>query len=249
MITIKSEKEIGIMREGARILSAILGQIKKEVRPGITTKDLERAAESLFLKYNIKSNFKGYDGYPSLLCASINDVVVHGIPDDRALKEGDIVSLDIGLEHNGYNCDMSITAPVGRVDVETQRLMKVAKKALKIGISQALEGKTFGDIGYEIQKYVEGQNFAVIRDLCGHGIGKKLHEDPQIPNYAKKGEGAKIEKGMVFCIEPMITNGDWRVERGKDDYSFKTKDGSLAAHFEHMVAITEKGPEVLTFFE
>lgn len=249
MIFKKTENEIAIMREGAKKLSEMLLQIKKGVKPGVTTKDLEGAAQALFLKNGLESNFKDYQGYPSLLCTSVNNVVVHGIPSGYELKLGDIVSLDIGLRHKGYNCDMSITVPVGKITPEIQTLLRTTKKALKIGIGAVREGGRFGDIGFAIQNFTEREGFSVIRDLCGHGIGRELHEDPQILNYGKKGSGPKIERGMVFCIEPMITNGDWRVKRGEDDYSFITADGSLAAHYEHMVAVTDKGVEVLTFFE
>ena len=240
-------EEIRIMRRAGRLLAQIMKEIEEMVKPGITTKYLDKAAEGLILKYGAKPNFKGYQGFPATLCICLNEEVVHCLPsEEKRIKEGDIVSLDGGLILNGFNADMAVTIPVGKVSVEAQRLIKVTKKALKRGIKKVKPGRTFGDLGNAIQRYVEGQGYNVIRDLCGHGIGRELHEDPQIPNYGKRRQGPEIKEGMVFCLEPMVTIGDWKLKKSKDGYGYQTKDGSLSAHFEHMIAVTKDGCEVLT---
>jgi methionyl aminopeptidase len=275
MISIKSKEEIEIMAEGGKILAKIMKELEKVVRPGITTKELDGLAESLILKSGGKCSFKGYkdsDGYsvlpyPTCLCTSINEEIVHGVPSDRVLKEGDIISLDLGIFYKGFHSDMAITVPVGKISFEAQRLIRVTKKALKLAIKKVKPGNTFGDIGNTIQEYVESpaytaseavgparaelghRGFNVIRDLCGHGIGKELHEDPQILNYGKRHSGEKIKEGMVFCIEPMVSMGDWHVKRKKDGFGYQTADGSLSAHFEHTVAVTKDGCKVLTGLE
>jgi methionyl aminopeptidase len=246
MIKIKTEEEILIMAEGGKILSGILKELQKEVRPGIKTLELDNLTEKLISKAGGKPSFKGYNSFPSALCISVNDEVVHGVPSQRELKDGDIVSLDIGMKYKGYHSDMAVTLPVGEISKEAKKLLEVTKRALEIGISKAKAGRTFGDIGNAIQEYAESQGFGVVRDLCGHGIGRDLHEDPEILNYGRKGSGSKIEKGMVFCLEPMITAGDWKIKMGRDGYVFRTRDGSLSAHFEHMMAITKDGCRVLT---
>jgi len=253
MIPIKSKEEIGIMAEDGKILAKIMKKLEKAVRPGITTKELDRLAESLIFKCGGKCSFKGYrnsDGYsvipyPACLCTSINEEIVHAIPSERVLKEGDIISLDLGLFLKGYHTDMAITVPV-EVNPEVQRLIRVTKKALKRGIKKVRPGNTFGDISNTIQRYVESQGFNVIRDLCGHGIGKELHEAPQILNYGKRHTGEKIKEGMVFCLEPMVTIGDYKIKRIKNGFGYETADGSLSAHFEYTVAITKNGCKVLT---
>jgi methionyl aminopeptidase len=246
MITVKTPEEIKIMSEGGRILSKIMIEVEKMVKPGITTKELDRAAEALILSKGATPSFKGFNNFPASLCTSVNEEIVHGIPSGRILKDGDIISLDLGLLYKGFHSDMAVTVPVGKVSPGVNRVIKVAKKALKRGISHVRPGGTVGDIGNAIEKYVEGQGFSVVRELCGHGIGKNLHEDPQIPNYGEKNTGAKIKEGMVICIEPMAVIGDWRIKKAKDGYGYETKDGSFAAHFEHTVAITKNGPSVLT---
>jgi methionyl aminopeptidase len=257
MISIKTQEEIKIMAEGGKILAKIMKELEKNVKPGITTEELDRLAESLVLKSGGKCSFKGYkstDGetvrpYPNCLCTSINEEIVHAIPSDRILKEGDIISLDLGIFYKGFHSDMAITVPVGKVSFEAQRLIRATKKALKRGIKKSRIGNTFGDIGNTIQRYVESQGFNVVRELCGHGIGRELHEDPQILNYGKRHTGPEIKEGMTFCLEPMITVGDWKLKKSKDGYGYETKDGSLSAHFEHMVAITKTGCRILTPLE
>lgn len=246
MISIKSEKEIQIMKESAQILAQIMKELEKMIEPGITTKKLDRVAETLILKSGGKCSFKGCEGFPACICASINEEIVHGIPSEKILKQGDIITLDSGVLYKGFHSDMAITVPVGDISQEAARLIKVTKKALKRGIKKILPGNTFGDIGNTIQRYVEDQGYNVIRDLCGHGIGRELHEDPQIPNYGKRKTGLKIKQGMVFCIEPIIAIGDWRIKKAEDGCGWTTKDGSLSAHFEHTIAVTKSGPIVLT---
>jgi methionyl aminopeptidase len=254
MIEIKTPQEIEIMAEGGRILAKIMKELKKRVRPGIKTMELEKLAESLILKAGGKCSFKGYkskDGesirpYPFCLCTSVNEEIVHVPPSDRVLKEGDVLKIDIGMFYKGFHTDMAITVPVGKVSFEAQRLIKVTKKALKLAIKKVRPGNTFGDIGNTIQRYVESQGFNVVRELCGHGIGRELHEEPKILNYGKRKSGEKIKEGMVFCIEPMVTAGDWHLKGTKDGFGYQTVDGSLTAHFEHTIAVTKNGCRVLT---
>jgi methionyl aminopeptidase len=264
MISIKTKEEIKIMIEGGKILAKIMEELEKEVRPGITTKELDGLAESLIFcppkflaaedlpsealakEGKIECSFKGYEGFPACLCTSINEEIVHGVPSDRILKEGNIISLDLGIFYKGFHTDMAITVPVGRVSPEAQRLIRVTKKALKRGIKKVRPGNTFGDIGNTIQRYVESQGFNVIRDLCGHGIGRELHEDPEVLNFGKRRTGPELAEGMVFCIEPMVSIGDWKIKKNKDGCGYQTEDGSLSAHFEHTLAVTKKGYRILT---
>lgn len=247
MITLKTEKEIEIMREGGKILAKILEELKKIILPGVKTKDLEALAEKLILESGGKCAFKGFENYPSCICTSINEEIVHVPPSERVLKDGDILKLDLGLFWKGFYLDMAETIGVGKISFEAQRLIRVTKKALKLAIKKIKPDITrTGDIGNTIQRYVESQGFNVIRDLCGHGIGRNLHEDPKILNFGKRRQGEKIKVGMVICIEPMVTMGDWRLERTKDGFGFKTRDNSLTAHFEHTIAITKNGPIILT---
>ena len=256
MITIKTPEEIEIIVEGGKVLAKIIKELEKKVKPGITTKELDRLVESLIscppkpwaAEDKIKCSFKGYEGFPACLCTSINEEIVHVLPSNRVLKEGEIISLDLGIFYKGFHTDMAITVPVGKVDPEVLRLIKVTKKALKRGIKKIRPGNTFGDIGNTIQRYVESQGFNVIKDLCGHGIGKKLHEEPKILNYGKRHKGEKIKEGMIFCLEPMVVAGDWKIKKSSDGYGFKTVDGSLSSHFEQTIAVTKNGCEVLTEF-
>jgi len=246
MIKLKTPEEIETMSEAGRILAKIMEELMKKVRPGISTKELDRLAESLILNYGGKCSFKGYQNFPACLCTSINEEIVHAVPSERVLKEGEIVSLDLGIFYKGFHCDMAITLPVGKIKPEAQRLIRVTKKALKRGIKKVRPGNRVGDIGNTIQRYVESQGFNVVRDLCGHGIGRELHEDPQILNYGKRHAGEELKEGMVICIEPMVTAGDWKLKKTKDGFGYKTQDGSLSCHFEHTVAITKEGCQILT---
>ena len=245
-ITIKTPEEIKIMTEGGKILAEIMKELEKQVEPGITTKTLDELAEELILKSGGKPSFKGHEGFPATLCTSINEEIVHAVPSERKLKEGDIISLDLGICYKGFHTDMAITLPVGNISPEDQRLIRVTKKALKRGIKKARIGNTFGDIGNTIQRHVESQGFNVVRELCGHGIGKEIHEEPQILNYGKRRTGPQIKEGMVFCLEPMVTMGDWRIKKTKDEYGFKTADGSLSCHFEQTMAVTKDGCKLVT---
>ncbi|HPD19803.1 MAG TPA: type I methionyl aminopeptidase [Candidatus Pacearchaeota archaeon] len=263
MIPIKTDEEIEVMRRGGEVLAEILEELGKEIKVGIRGKDLESRAEQLIIKSGGKCNFKGQDGFPSCLCFSVNEEIVHGVPGERALKNGDIVTLDLGIFFplekffsgkidlskypnlkNGFHTDMAKTFLVGEVDLEIQRLVKVTKKALKRAIKKVRPDNTFGDIGETIERYVESQGFSVVRELCGHGIGKNLHEEPDVMNFGERHSGEVLRPGMVFCIEPMVCAGDSRIK--KEGHSYITKDGSLCAHFEQMVAVVKEGVLVLT---
>lgn len=246
MISIKTPEEIKIMAEGAKILAEVLEKVARIAKPGITTLELNNAAEKLILEKGARPAFKGYEGFPYSLCASVNEEIVHGLPSKRVLKERDVVGLDLGVLYKEYNSDMAITVPVGEVSFEAKRLISVTKQALKIGIKEVKPGKTMGDIGSAVQKYIESQGFGVVRELCGHGIGKEIHEDPKIPNYGQKGKGEVLKEGMVICIEPMVTIGDWHLEKSEDGFGYRSKDKSLTAHFEHTIAVTKKGAKILT---
>jgi len=246
MITTKTQEEIKTIKEGGRILANVLKELEKITKPGITTRDLDRAAEALILSRGGKPAFKGYAGFPYSLCTSVNENIVHGLPSNYVLKEGDLLKLDLGVLYKGFNTDSAITVAVGSVSYEAKRLINVTKKALRLGIKKAKVGNTIGDIGNTIQRFVEDQGFSVVRDLCGHGIGKEVHEDPKVPNFGKRGAGEKLVEGMVICIEPMVTMGDYALRKSDDGYGYATKDNSLSAHFEHTIAITKKGPRILT---
>ena len=246
MVSIKTLEEIQIMAEGGKILAGIMKELEKNVKPGITTEDLNRLAENLILKSGGKCSFKGYEDYPACLCTSINEEIVHSVPSARQLKDGDIISLDLGIFYQGFHTDMAITVPVGKISPETQRLIRVTKKALKRGIKKTWPGNTIGDVGNTIQRYVEGQGFNVVRELCGHGIGKEIHEDPKILDYGKRHSGLEIKEGMVLCLEPMVTVGDWKLKKSADGFGYQTQDGLLCCHFEHTVAVTKNGCQVLT---
>lgn len=252
MISIKTQKEIQIMHRVGQKLAVIMQQIKSEVSPGLTTKDLDKLAQELIFKSGLKPAFKGYQGYPATLCTSINDEVVHAVPSLRKLEQGDIIGLDLGVFYpidqygQGFYSDMAVTVAVGNIDSEAGRLMRVAKKALKRAIGRVKPGKTIGDIGQAVQSYVESQDFSVVKELCGHGIGKQLHEEPEIPNFGQRHKGVELKPGMVLALEPMINAGDWKIKKSADGHGFQTADGSLSAHFEHTVVVTERGCQVLT---
>jgi len=246
MIPIKTKEEIEIMAQGGHILAEIMNQLKNEAKIGVATIDLNRLAESLVFKYKCRPSFKNYKGFTETICTSINEVVVHGVPSDRILKDGDVLSLDLGIFYQGFHSDMAITIPIGKVEPEILRLIKVANKALKRGLRKLKPNIRLGAVGNAIQRYVESQGFNIVKDLCGHGIGRELHEDPEILNYGKRREGDFLKEGMVICLEPMITIGKGEIKKSKDGFAFETKDGSIAAHFEHTVAITQHGSKILT---
>jgi methionyl aminopeptidase len=249
MISIKTEEEIAIMAEGGKILADIMKELKEKAKPGITTKELDRVAETLILKSGGRPSFKGYQKFPATLCASLNEKLVHAVPSGRKLKEGDILSLDLGIYYKGFHSDMALTLPVGEVSSDAQRIIRITRKALKRGIKKVKVGNTFGDISNTIQRYVESQGFNVVRDLCGHGIGKELHEEPQILNYGKRHSGPEIKEGMTFCLEPMVTAEDWKLKRSADGFGFETADGSLSCHFEQEILATKDGAKILTVIE
>jgi len=244
---LKNSWEIELLRKANAIVAEVLLSIKEEVKPGKVTLELEELALRICEKRKVKPAFKGYKGYPYALCVSINEEVVHGMPSEsKVLKEGDIVSFDFGVCYEGYYGDAAITVPVGKISSDAERLLKVTEEALYIGIDKARVGNRIGDISYAIQSYVEGQGFNVIKSFVGHGIGRNLHEPPEVPNFGKKGTGAKINVGLVIAIEPMVSMGDWRVKILEDGWTAVTVDGSLSAHFEHSIVVTPKGPEILS---
>ncbi len=247
MIILKSDEEIEGIEKSCKVVAYVLSKLKGYIRPGITTKELDEIAEEEIRKKGANPSFKGYRGFPATLCVSINNEVVHGIPGKRVLKEGDIVSLDIGADIDGFYGDGAMTFGVGRVDERAKKLMRVTEEALYVGIGMAFPGNRLSDISHAIQKHVESYGFSVVRDFVGHGIGRNLHEDPQIPNFGDPGKGPKLEPGMVFAIEPMVNEGDFKVGIAKDGWTVKTLDGKRSAHFEHTIAIKEEGPKILTF--
>lgn len=251
MILIKTKKEIDYIRESCRIVAEVLQLMKRYAKPGITTLELDKIAEDYILSNNARAAFKGYSqagsfDYPGSICSSIDDEVVHGIPGNRVLKEGELLSVDVGVEKNNYYGDAAISIAIGKISEEKKKLMDVTEKSLYIGIEQAVAGNRIGDIGNAIQTYVESFGFSVVRDLCGHGVGKHLHEDPQIPNYGKRGTGALIKNGMTLAIEPMINMGSHKVFVDEDGWTVKTIDGLPSAHFEHTIAVIDGKPEILT---
>ena len=246
MIIIKSSDEVAVMRKAGRIVAAILEKLKDEVKPGIKMSQLDSIAENELEKFGAKASFKGYRGFPACVCASVNDEIVHGIPGERQLNEGDIVSLDFGAIVNGFHGDAAITAGVGRIDSQAQELLTVTEDALRAGIEAACCGARLGDISVAIQDYVETRGFSVIREYSGHGIGRDLHEDPLVPNFGLRGEGPLLKEGMTLALEPMVTNGGWRTRVTGDQWTVVTADGSLSAHFEHTIAIGNDEPEILT---
>jgi len=246
MVILKSRQEIEKMRKSNALVAAILEELGKKIRPGVRTIELDRLSEAMALKKGARPAFKGYRGYPYSLCTSVNSEVVHGMPSERELQEGDIVSLDFGILRDGYYGDAAVTVPVGEISPEARRLLRVTEEALYRGISAARAGNRIGDISAAIQGHVEAAGFSVVRDLVGHGIGKSLHEDPQVPNYGSSGRGIELKPGMVFAIEPMVNEGTYRVDVLRDGWTVVTADGKLSAHFEHSVAITENGPVILS---
>ncbi|MEI6280521.1 MAG: type I methionyl aminopeptidase [bacterium] len=256
MIIIKTKEEIEIIREGGKHLASVLYSLKEKVAPGVSTKELDLYAEKLIRDFGDTPAFLNYrpEGanipYPASLCVSVNDEVVHGIPKkDRILKEGDIVSLDLGVRHEGLFSDMAITVPVGMVNAKNLKLIEITEKALYVGIDAAQAGNTVGDIGHAIESFVRSQKenkYGIVEVLSGHGVGRAIHEDPYIPNFGKKGAGAKLIPGMVIALEPMLNLGTKNVTIDNDQYTFRTADGKLSAHFEHTILITDGEPEVLT---
>jgi methionyl aminopeptidase len=246
VIVLKSAAELGKMRSAGRIVAEILAKLESLIIPGVTSGELDRVAEQECLRFGAKPAFKGYGGFPYALCASPNDRVVHGFPDQRPLQEGDILSIDFGVLYQGFYGDAAVTVPVGRIDDRTSRLVAATRQALDQAIAKAVPGGRLSDISHAVQSWVEPQGFSVVREFVGHGIGRKLHEAPQLPNFGPPGQGPRLKPGMTLAIEPMINAGVPGVRILEDGWTAVTQDGQRSAHFEHTVAITEHGPEILT---
>ncbi|MDI6753449.1 MAG: type I methionyl aminopeptidase [Thermodesulfobacteriota bacterium] len=245
-IILKSSQEIEKMRRSNQIVAEVLEEMKAAAQPGVTTGELGELAEALLAKRKARSAFKGYNGFPAALCTSVNEEVVHGIPSDRVLKEGDILSLDFGVIFDDFYGDAAITLPIGRISPEAERLLRVTEEALYLAIEEARPENRLQNISAAIQKHVEARGFSVVREFVGHGIGKHLHEKPQVPNFGVPGRGVRLKPGMTLAIEPMINAGSYEVMILKDGWTAVTKDRSLSAHFEHSVAVTENGPDILS---
>lgn len=252
MITIKSERELDLMRRAGHIVKMAHNRIKELIAPGVTTMELDRAAEEVIRKAGAIPSFKGFPNpyggidFPASICASVNQVVIHGIPDDRPLQEGDIISVDIGAIYEGYHGDAARTFEVGKVSDEAHRLVTVTRESFFKGLEMVREGMRIRDISRAIQQYVEANGFSIVRDFVGHGIGTEMHEAPQIPNYVMRERGSRLQKGMTIAIEPMVNQGTWQVDVLKDDWTVVTVDGKLSAHYENTVAVTGNDPEILT---
>lgn len=246
MIPVKSEKELQLMRASGRILAEVMEILRLKVKPGITTQELDTFARELINERGALAAFKDYKGFPASLCTSVNEEIVHGIPGPRILKEGDIVSLDLGVNYQGYFSDLAITVGLEKTSPQARKLMEVTRKALECGIKEASPGNKLSDISYAIQRHVENNGFSVVREFVGHGIGRSLHEEPEVPNFGRPNLGPELQAGMVLAIEPMVNAGGWESEVLDNGWTAVTKDRSLSAHFEHTVAVTDEGPQILT---
>jgi len=245
-IIIKSDQEIEIMKQAGRIVATVLQILKLQVRPGMKTKELDIIAGREIEKLGARPSFKGYQGFPANLCVSVNDEIVHGIPGERVLNDGDVVSLDLGAIFMGFQGDAALTVGAGEISPQARRLMETTEGALKAGIAVARPGARLGDVSATIQHYAESRGYSVVREYTGHGIGREMHEEPQIPNFGLSGSGPVLKKGMALALEPMVNIGDWRTRVDDDHWTVLTADGELSAHFEHTIAITDGEPEVLT---
>ncbi|MGE8207267.1 type I methionyl aminopeptidase [Heyndrickxia sp. NPDC080065] len=246
MIVYKTAQEIDIMKTAGKLVALTHQELKKYIKSGITTKELDVIAENFIRKFDAIPSFKGYNGFRGSICTSVNDQLVHGIPGDLTLNEGDIITIDIGVEYNGYHGDSAWTYPVGKIDKEAQRLLDVTEKSLYHGLNEIKPGERLSNISHAIQTFVENHGFSIVREYAGHGIGQELHEDPLIPHYGPPNKGPRLMPGMVLCIEPMVNAGSRYVKTLQDDWTVVTVDGGLCAHFEHTVAITDTGYEILT---
>lgn len=249
MVFLKTDEEIELIRESSLLVGKTLAEVAKIIKPGVTTLDLDAVAEEFILDNNAKPGFKGYGGFPNSLCTSVNEAVVHGIPNDKPLQEGDIVSVDCGVLKNGFYGDSAYTFKIGEVSEEVDKLLEVTKECLNRSVEVAISGNRLGDIGFACQSHAEANGYGVVRELVGHGLGKNLHEEPQVPNYGKRGRGAKLKLGMVLAIEPMINLGRKEVKQLSDGWTIVTADGKPSAHFEHDVAIAKGKPMVLSTFD
>jgi methionyl aminopeptidase len=246
MIFYKTEEEIQIIRESADILGRAHGEVAKNVRPGIKTETLDKIAEEFIRDHGATASFKGYNGFPATLCISTNEAVVHGFPSEYELKDGDIISIDCGVYYKGFHSDSAYTYPVGDVSQETLALLRATKESLYVGIEEAKFGNRIGDLAFAIQKYVEDRGYTVVRELVGHGLGRNLHESPEVPNYGKRGRGPKLQDGLVIAIEPMVNLGSRNIVQESDGWTIRTRDRKPSAHFEHTVAIFKDRTEILT---
>ncbi|NLJ42144.1 MAG: type I methionyl aminopeptidase [Bacteroidales bacterium] len=249
MLYLKTDEEVALLRESNMLVSRTLAEIARLIKPGVTTLYLDKVAETFIRDNGGIPAFKGYGGFPNTLCTSVNDEVVHGIPSGYALKEGDIVSVDCGVILNGWYGDSAYTFPVGTIDEITKRLLSFTRESLEAGVLEAVAGKRIGDISWAVQQKAESGGFSVVRELVGHGLGKRLHEPPEVPNYGRRGTGPKMEKGLVICIEPMINMGKKETMQMRDGWTIRTVDGMPSAHFEYAVAIDKGKADVLTTFE
>ena len=246
MIICKTPREIEIMREAGRIVALTHQELKQHITPGITTKELDQIAEKTIRNYGATPSFKGYNGFPGSICASVNEELVHGIPGKRKLEEGDIISIDIGAKYNGYHGDSAWTYPVGNISESVQKLLDVTEKSLYLGLEQVKPGERLSNISHAVQTHAEENGFSIVREYVGHGIGQDLHEDPQIPHYGPPNRGPRLKPGMVICVEPMVNQGRRYVKTLSDDWTVVTVDGKWCAHFEHTIALTEAGYEILS---
>lgn len=247
MIEIKSEREIALIEEAGKVVRLVLEEVEKAAMPGATTESLNKRAEELIKGFKATPAFKGYRGFPKSICTSINEQVVHGVPGKRTLEPGDILSIDIGVVKKGYFADAAITVEIGdSVSGKAKALIKATRESLEAGIKEAVEGNRLFDISHAVQKYVEDRGYSIVRDFVGHGIGKKMHEDPEIPNFGKPGTGARLKSGMVLAIEPMVNEGGYEIEILEDKWTAVTRDRSLSAHFEHTICVTGGEPKILT---
>ncbi|WMJ75234.1 type I methionyl aminopeptidase [Cytophagaceae bacterium ABcell3] len=249
MIFYKTEEEIDLIRQSAQVLGKAHAEVAKLIKPGITTNELDKCAYDFILSQGGKPSFKGYNGFPGSLCISVNEVVVHGIPGDYTLKEGDIISIDCGVFLNGFHSDSAYTYTVGNVDEEVKALLRATKESLYLAIEQAVVGNRIGDIGFAVQNYVENKGYTVVRELVGHGLGRSLHESPEVPNYGKRGKGFKLQEGLVLAIEPMVNLGKKNIVQEQDGWTIRTSDRKPSAHFEHTVVVRKNEAEVLTTFD
>ena len=245
-IILKSDQEIAVMRQAGRIVAVTLEALARAIKPGMKTAELDVIAENEIRSRNGTPSFKGYHGFPASICVSINDEVVHGIPGSRVVKEGDIVSLDVGAIFEGFQGDAALTVPVGKVSQQAEALLEATRGALMAGIAAAKAGARLGDVSSAIQEHVESRGFSVVREYVGHGIGREMHEEPQVPNFGAPGHGPLLQKGMTMALEPMVNVGDWRTKVDSNKWTVRTLDGSLSAHFEHTIAVTEGQAEILT---
>lgn len=246
MIHKKTSEEISLMRSGGSIVEEVLLLLKKFINTGISTEEIDEFVEDFIVEKGAKPAFKGYRGYPKSVCCSINDEVVHGIPSSRCLEDGDIIAVDVGVFKDGFYTDAAYTYSVGKISANAEELLRVTKQSLRKGIAVARAGKCVGDIGSAIQHWVERHGFSIVRDYVGHGIGRNIHEEPQIPNYGEPGTGPRLEPGMVLCLEPMVNSGDYKVRRCDDGWTVATVDGKLSAHFEDTIVVTDSYPEIIT---